>query len=683
MHADGTPALRQAPTSHPLDDLIHTAGREILAEGDALAAEAWASTTLAELDAVGEETGLGDATVAVILDELAGRCESLGDTGALVVSTALAAVAPDPHQRRFAQVAERLGGAVRGPRWLHAVGRSLPTMGFVVSDVFGDQDSILIGYETPSVPGAHALCALVDHNLRGQVKDLWLSDDFDEVLEGWQSTEDPHMRIDEVGVDEVLDRLRDAMAMTDRWIEDREVRADEVAEYRALIWARLRASGRSRSEVSAPEPTATQRDALLADFMASVPAADVTSTHPDADVEHVARSLIELRCEVGWQPLRWSPTVAVRILSGVVAGPGDHSERDLTAVYDTARAMVRFAGIESDLDQRWIDETIDAVDDIASHLDPSLAGPQAAKVVARLMSVLSDAGVDPSDPAALQAAFDALDLDDLDPRALSALGLGPPLGIAVTGEPLEAPTEDEAEQSAAQAPILARFEALGEFYGDGRKLTQTGNPTLADARALVELLGTGDVIDPVHGDRTFKTRSAGDLLDLSLVLAWARECGVVRVERGRMKATKQWARRHILDRWQDAVDTIDEIGPCGAWLRRGQRGPEEFVDHLIDDMFEVLSYGPCPFDDLLRGVLYLSEAVEWLVPYMQDPDMRATSLEADLGRAIHVLGLAGVVERTNTEVAADRPGGSSRSRGRISGGTVSFTPAGLWWFSQS
>jgi hypothetical protein len=31
---------------------------------------------------------------------------------------------------------------------------------------------------------------------------------------------------------------------------------------------------------------------------------------------------------------------------------------------------------------------------------------------------------------------------------------------------------------------------------------------MADARMLVERLGTGDVVDPVIGDRTFRTKSS-------------------------------------------------------------------------------------------------------------------------------------------------------------------------------
>src|SRR6185312_14895604 len=53
---------------------------------------------------------------------------------------------------------------------------------------------------------------------------------------------------------------------------------------------------------------------------------------------------------------------------------------------------------------------------------------------------------------------------------------------------------------------VEQVRALVGWVGVGRKLTQTGRVTLADARALVEVLDTGDRMDPVIGDRTFKTK---------------------------------------------------------------------------------------------------------------------------------------------------------------------------------
>jgi hypothetical protein len=58
---------------------------------------------------------------------------------------------------------------------------------------------------------------------------------------------------------------------------------------------------------------------------------------------------------------------------------------------------------------------------------------------------------------------------------------------------------------------VEQVRALVGWVGTGRKLTQTGRVTLADARALVEVLDTGDRMDPVIGDRTFKTKSSEEL----------------------------------------------------------------------------------------------------------------------------------------------------------------------------
>ena len=59
-----------------------------------------------------------------------------------------------------------------------------------------------------------------------------------------------------------------------------------------------------------------------------------------------------------------------------------------------------------------------------------------------------------------------------------------------------------------------RIPGLGR---PGRKLTATGRIGLAYARQLVELLGTGDTIDPEVGGRVFKTRSSEDLAHLNRI----------------------------------------------------------------------------------------------------------------------------------------------------------------------
>ena len=122
--------------------------------------------------------------------------------------------------------------------------------------------------------------------------------------------------------------------------------------------------------------------------------------------------------------------------------------------------------------------------------------------------------------------------------------------------------EPDMTAGAESAVALTRVVALARWVGAGRALTQTGRLTMADARELVSLLGTGDVVDPVIGDRVFRTRSSEDLRGLATVLAWAKAAGLVRVIRGRLVAVKKNAR--LLDRpaelWVAMFEAFDRLG---------------------------------------------------------------------------------------------------------------------------
>lgn len=80
--------------------------------------------------------------------------------------------------------------------------------------------------------------------------------------------------------------------------------------------------------------------------------------------------------------------------------------------------------------------------------------------------------------------------------------------------PRAAAAPAEVVADAERTPVLSRFAVLTDFYGEDRKPTQTGQPTLADARALVSPLGTADRIDETIGDKTFETKSAAELPEL-------------------------------------------------------------------------------------------------------------------------------------------------------------------------
>jgi hypothetical protein len=123
-------------------------------------------------------------------------------------------------------------------------------------------------------------------------------------------------------------------------------------------------------------------------------------------------------------------------------------------------------------------------------------------------------------------------------------------------------TELDLTTDAASARALTQVTALIRWVGAGRKLTQTGRLTMADARELIDMLGTGDEIDPAIGDRVFRTRSSEDLRGLATVLAGAKATGLVRVVHGRLVPVKKNGR--LLDRplelWVAMFEAFDKIG---------------------------------------------------------------------------------------------------------------------------
>jgi hypothetical protein len=124
--------------------------------------------------------------------------------------------------------------------------------------------------------------------------------------------------------------------------------------------------------------------------------------------------------------------------------------------------------------------------------------------------------------------------------------------------------EDDLAAAAASAPALRQVTALTRWVGDGRKLTQTGQLTMADARHLVDLLDTGDKIDPVIGERVFRTRSSAELPVLAIVVAWAKAAGLVRVVHGRLVPVKK--NQRLIDRpvqlWNLMFAAFNQLGPA-------------------------------------------------------------------------------------------------------------------------
>jgi hypothetical protein len=110
------------------------------------------------------------------------------------------------------------------------------------------------------------------------------------------------------------------------------------------------------------------------------------------------------------------------------------------------------------------------------------------------------------------------------------------------------------------------------WLGTGRKLTQTGQLTLADARTLVPMLRTGDRVDPVVYGKTARTASSRELAGLSLVFSWVKAARLVRVVGGRaVPVAKHGKLLHDEGRLFAALLAAlpclgDELAPQGGWF---------------------------------------------------------------------------------------------------------------------
>jgi hypothetical protein len=193
--------------------------------------------------------------------------------------------------------------------------------------------------------------------------------------------------------------------------------------------------------------------------------------------------------------------------------------------------------------------------------------------------------------------------------------------------------------------ILRRFEKLTSFYGAGRKLTVSGQPTLADAKALVGLLDLDDEIDPKIGHRTSTTRSASELEDLSLTSYWAVRADALRKVHGRYAATTTWAKASPTSRFTRSAGALIDTGPMT--MRHGSDSRDDDLYALVDESI------PALLVRLADGPLDTVEATEEFCTYLEgrrrffswlaEPDARRRSFGRYLDEVARMLALASLV----------------------------------------
>ena len=204
------------------------------------------------------------------------------------------------------------------------------------------------------------------------------------------------------------------------------------------------------------------------------------------------------------------------------------------------------------------------------------------------------------------------------------------------------------EIAAANAPLNRQVRSFLAWLGEGRKLTQTGRIGLADARYLVEFLGTGDQIDPEIGDRVFKTQSSEELANLTRVAEWAKAARLVRVTGTKLVPVKKNAA--LADRPLDLVLAMlaayPKLGkalfPRNTW--RNSLVGDEFADVGQQLLTALLASSGASRLSTLSGIAHdMIEAryvLSGLTRQQRDSLRRTIAVDLTIAMsALHVLGI--------------------------------------------
>ncbi|HEY4409338.1 MAG TPA: hypothetical protein VGO87_05620 [Acidimicrobiia bacterium] len=363
-------AQREAVIARLFDGVLRSARSQLLRAESPLAAEVWGSGLMAVWDGLpGQGRSGGDSTAAAFAEALVRRAHDLGTVEAMAVLAALAAVAPPRVATRARTAAADLEQAgIAPPGWAAVAGTALPTEAWIGSDVYGDQEIVIVGFTYPALPDdpGHSICVLVDHTERGIAKDAYPAAPLAQTVARWREAEGDGISLRPASLPEVAARLADALVATDFGelhqpppTQSTGAEGRSLAETRALLAARL-ATLPPAAAVGVEELDAEGREWLVAEFLGAPEAADLLSEPAAVSVCH---SLIAYRCDYGdGDPLRWSPTLAglclldhfpVRVC---LDGP------DVGLVPDVLAAWVAFAGRRRRLPEAAVARILDVID---------------------------------------------------------------------------------------------------------------------------------------------------------------------------------------------------------------------------------------------------------------------------------------------------------------------------------
>ncbi|MEO3815303.1 hypothetical protein [Plantactinospora sp. B24E8] len=400
-----------APPQNPFDAVLHAA-RDVAKLDCALDAEMLGAALLGSVYAIADEDRNG--VVRTFVSDFLSATARRRTAAATTIRTVFAALVPD------ADGAAGVKPGTQAPSWSDQLGKVRLTGSYAYGDVYGDQTSYLatFAYDDSASGGPeHAVVALVDHNI-GITKDVFVGGPAERILEQvrqmcaddaltWFREEDPS-------------RLRREVARHLDITDELEALPQEgsLATDRALVGARLALLPTSTlpddsNNTGTPEPlSAADRDRLVRAFLSAPEAARLGLDRlPEADLAslHFCLSLVLDHAESfpDPDPMRWSPAVAGLFLLDWVHRRAVLDMDDAALLPRVVRGWAGYAARLRGLPAEAVSQTDEAVEEmVPEFVRLYTTGERRSPATAAVAQLIAD-GVDPSDPAALDAWIEA------------------------------------------------------------------------------------------------------------------------------------------------------------------------------------------------------------------------------------------------------------------------------------
>ena len=406
----------------------------------------------------------------------------------------------------------------------------------------------------------------------------------------------------------------------------------------------------------------------------------------------------------------WTPAQVRRTLLEWLPEKVSAPDAELLQAPGTLHTLLRYLDASGLRDPRGAttEENESAIDAATAEFAVAVGDQErygAAKLIA---TAATRQGADIASPAAMERFLDdvqtgraTLDEDLLGRAIVRQAGQpGPGEARMFSQLPVWLPAAAELRQAAEASRVVAQLRAFTEWLGrPGRTLTAAGQIRPADARDLVQLLGTGE--------EELKFRSAAELPGLGLIVTWAKKARLVRTQAGRLvqvaKARPALADAEVL--WQRAFEALFDPGMATAvcpptWTDEPQTPVALLYDLVVPDVLATIYSMEHPVP-----AARIAESIWLLVQEHFDPSgFGLLSLAGERGRMENDLGhifdafealgaitsVTGVAddvfssdldETTELPDGADRPFTGERAavlrdRLAVPGRLVSFTPLG-------